>query len=202
MKLKNDESQKAPVAQPVVIDDPFDPAKLRIEHNFIDSVGILDTTTFIPVRKPHTQEFVRAHPSEEMRMPAAIIEFLGDRQSYLVIPSLVPALGKFVRPCLLVTAINTQDEVFLWKLKISNEGNSWNISHQAAADLAVKNWVQVTSNQAAGIYETSFSAAPLPEPKWPQLTFKEVLNIAFKGRLIDSLEHPTVRKLRGEIKWK
>jgi hypothetical protein len=38
----------------------------------------------------------------------------------------------------------------------------------------------------------------LPPPTWPELSFGELLKIAFKSRYIDTLDHPVLLKLRGE----
>ena len=35
------------------------------------------------------------------------------------------------------------------------------------------------------------------EPRWPTATFQEIIEIAFAGRLIDSVDHPVVKRLRG-----
>jgi hypothetical protein len=37
------------------------------------------------------------------------------------------------------------------------------------------------------------------EPEWPEVPFGELLRIAFRDRLIESLDHPVLRRLRGEI---
>ncbi len=39
----------------------------------------------------------------------------------------------------------------------------------------------------------------LPGPEWPQESLGELLKIAFKGgKLIDSVDHPVLKRLRGE----
>jgi hypothetical protein len=37
----------------------------------------------------------------------------------------------------------------------------------------------------------------LPEPDWPDVSFEEIINVAFRGNYIDSLDHPAIQKLRG-----
>ena len=37
----------------------------------------------------------------------------------------------------------------------------------------------------------------IPDPDWPELSFAEIFRIAFKDRLINSLDHPVVKRLRG-----
>ena len=38
----------------------------------------------------------------------------------------------------------------------------------------------------------------IPDPEWPDLPFNQLLRIAFKNRVVDSLDHPTLQRLRGE----
>jgi hypothetical protein len=49
-----------------------------------------------------------------------------------------------------------------------------------------------------GGYELQPAAYPLPDPVWPDLPVGEVLRIAFQRFLIDTLDHPLLKKLRGE----
>jgi hypothetical protein len=52
---------------------------------------------------------------------------------------------------------------------------------------------------ALGAYDVFEATATLPEPQWPDQSFQELLKVGFKDRQIDSLDHPVIRKLRGEI---
>lgn len=36
-------------------------------------------------------------------------------------------------------------------------------------------------------------------PRWPKEPFNELLRVAFKGSVVDSLDHPALKKLRGEV---
>ena len=47
---------------------------------------------------------------------------------------------------------------------------------------------------------TTFTRPPpsRPEPDWPDMAFNALLRIAFKGKVIDTLDHPMLRRLRGE----
>jgi hypothetical protein len=38
-----------------------------------------------------------------------------------------------------------------------------------------------------------------PDPMWPPLTFTQILETAFGSRFIDSLNHPMIKKLRGDF---
>jgi hypothetical protein len=55
--------------------NPFDPASLRLDQSYADTVGIKKLLTNVPVHKPYRQEFVRYRLT-----PAAIIEVKEDRE--------------------------------------------------------------------------------------------------------------------------
>ena len=64
--------------------------------------------------------------------------------------------------------------------------------------MAEKNWVRLSSNRQTGSYEAMVAKGEIPEPTWPDLTFEDILEIAFgKTHIIDSPDHPALRKLWG-----
>jgi hypothetical protein len=52
---------------------------------------------------------------------------------------------------------------------------------------------------ALGAYEVFQATGELGEPEWPAEPLAALLRVAFKDRYIDALEHPVLRKLRGEV---
>ena len=50
-----------------------------------------------------------------------------------------------------------------------------------------------------GAYDVYEERAELSEPEWPNLSFHEILKVAFKDHFINSLDHPVLRRLRGDI---
>ena len=77
--------------------------------------------------------------------------------------------------------------------------NPWWESALRAAQKAETEWVRVSANMQLGAYNVFAAAAELPDPTWPEITFSEVLRVAFKGRYIDSHDHAVLRQLRGEL---
>ena len=50
----------------------------------------------------------------------------------------------------------------------------------------------------AGAYDVLVASDSLPDPDWPpDLTFQDLLRIAFKDRSISSMGHPAIRRLRA-----
>jgi hypothetical protein len=52
---------------------------------------------------------------------------------------------------------------------------------------------------ALGAYEVYEAVGAIPDPEWPEVTMDEIVRIAVRGRVIDTLDHPVLKKLRGEI---
>jgi hypothetical protein len=65
--------------------------------------------------------------------------------------------------------------------------------------MAQKNWIRISANMNLGAYEVFQSSGSLSEPEWPDIDFTKILETAFKGRYITDLEHPALRRLRGEV---
>ena len=181
--------------------NPFDPKSLRLSQNFTETVGVKKLLTAVPVRKPNKQEFVRVHPDPEYRLtPAAIVELKDDREVYLVTPAMATELPGEFTTVTLFTAINRQGVLHLWPVKLPGPDGrqmEWHRSAAEAAELAMHKWVRVSANMSLGAYEIFQATADLPEPSWPDLTFDEILKIAFRDHVIDREDHPVVRRLRG-----
>ena len=48
-------------------------------------------------------------------------------------------------------------------------------------------------------YDIFEAAANLPEPIWPETTMDELLEVAFRGRIITGLDHPVVQDRLGRV---
>ena len=183
--------------------DPFDPAALRLDQSYADTVGVKKLLTTVPVRKPNKQDFVRVHPDPSYRLtPAAIIEVKDDREVYLVTPNLAPGLVGEFSTVTLFTTINRQGTLHLWPVKLpASDGrqNEWHRSAAEAAERAMKKWVRVTASMSLGAYEIFEASGDLPEPLWPDFSFQEILRIAFRERIVDRADHPLVQRLQGIV---
>ena len=182
--------------------DPFDPASLRLDPSYAETIGVRKLLITVPVRKPNRQEFVRVHPDVTYRlMPAAIIELKEDREIYLIAPPLAQALQDEFTPAILFTAINRQGVLFLWPVKLpgpDGKENEWYRSAREAAEKAANAWVRIKANMSLGAYELFEARGDLPEPEWPELPFREILRTAFRERHVDRPDHALISRLRGE----
>ena len=58
-------------------------------------------------------------------------------------------------------------------------------------------WVRVVANMHEKAYDVMEALENLSEPEFPELSLNELLRIAFKDRIVDKLDHPVIKKLRG-----
>jgi len=182
--------------------DPFDPTNLRLSQSFVETAGVKKLLTTIPVRRPSRQEFVRVHPSAEYRENFPIIELKDEREEYIVTASLVPELiGEFVIKTLYL-AINRQGTLSFWPVRLpgpDGKDMNWWKSGREAAVLAMKDWVRVKANMNLGAYDIFQPDGVIPDPEWPQRGFWELIKIAFRDHLIDRIDHPVIKRLRGQV---
>ena len=184
--------------------NPFDPASLRLSQDFTADLGVKKALITVPVRKPYKAWFFRVHPDEAYRLPTYVIDLKEENEIYLVDRPLWSELAgeSTFSPRLLHTAMNRQGVLFLYPIRLPGPDgklDDWSRSALEAVQRAQTNWVRVAANMSLGAYDVFEATATLPEPQWPEQSFQELLKVGFKDRQIDSLDHPVIRKLRGEI---
>jgi hypothetical protein len=201
--LGGSDNGSPPVAGTNPAPDPFDPARLRLSPNLTAALGVKKHLTTVPVRKPSKEWFVRCHPDEKYRLSTYVVDLKEDNETYLVAPDLWDHLAdeSTFSPRLLVTAINKQGTVFLWPIRLpGSDGrhDDWSKSALEAANFATKGWVRVQANMSLGAYDVFEASRNVGEPEWPTLPLNELLRVAFKDRYIASIDHPVLKRLRGE----
>ena len=152
------------------------------------------------MRKPSPQDFVRVHPAPEYRENFPIIEIKDESEEYIVTAGLVPELaGEFVTKTLFL-AINRQGTPFFWPVRLPGPDGKdldWWRSAREAAELAMKHWVRVKANMNLGAYESSWPRASSANPNGRTLGYWDLIKIAFRDHLIDRIDHPVIKRLRG-----
>lgn len=196
-------SEPTPPATPATPPDPFDPSALHLGADYAEGLGVRKVISTIPVRKPHKSEWFRVRPGPDWRLQTAILEVESgvDRAAYLVAKSLWSDLSEETSPALVLTCVNRLGDLFLWRVKLpgpDGRTNTWTESALRIAQAAETTWCRMVADMANGHYTHLEPTAELPKPKWPEMPFSEILRIAFRGRMVDSLDHPIVRELRGD----
>lgn len=174
---------------------------LRLPQNFEQTVRVKKAILTIPTRKPSKEWFVRTNPA--LRIETCVLELKEDREVYLVSPDLwteLVAESTFGRRAL-YGATNRQGVFFVWPVRLPGADgkiDDWNRSALEAASMAETRWIRVASNMSLGAYDVFEAQADWPEPEWPEIAFGEILRTAFKGRVVETLDHPVLKRLRGE----
>jgi hypothetical protein len=183
--------------------NPFDPDALRLNQTFAEKAGVKKLRTTVPVRRPNPQDFFRVCPDLSYRLsPAGIIELKEERETYLVAPTMAKELQGEYAAATLFTAITRQDVLFIWPVKLpgpDGKSNPWHQSAAKAVECATSCWIRMKSNMYLGAYETFEATGNYPDPDWSMLPpFQELLEIAFRGRIIGTPDHEVVRRLQGK----
>jgi hypothetical protein len=134
--------------------------------------------------------------------PAAIVELKEDRETYLITPAIAQQLPDEFAAATLLTAVNRQGVLFIWPLKLpgsDGKQSDWHRSATEAAEIAMTRWSRLKANMSLGAYELFEATGDLPDPEWPELTFPEILKIAFRNYYVDRLDHPLIKRLLGEV---
>jgi hypothetical protein len=192
----------APAGTPIGA-DIVDLAKLRLPQDFAATLGVKKALLHVPVRKPDRHWFIRVHPDPAYRLDCFIIELKDENEAYIVLNDIYSYVAEEAVAKTIFTAINRSGTPFLWPIRLpgpDGRQDDWNKTAHAAAELAMTKWLRVASDRTAGCYQIfEATAANLSEPEWPAEPFAHLLKIAFKDRLIDTLDHPVLRRLRGEL---
>jgi hypothetical protein len=184
--------------------DPFDPDNLRLDPEYLKTGGVKKLLTTVPVGKPNKQDFIRVHPDPDYRLcGVAIIELREERETYLVLSAYARQLEQqLFNRCNLYLATNRQKVLFLWPVKLPEPGgriSGWHSSGAEGAEKAMRQWIRVSANMSLGAYEFFVAENPLADPEWPARPFRDLLEIGFKGRIIEGPEHLVIQRLRGAI---
>ncbi len=189
----------------------FDLEKLRISPD--KKIKVTPVLNTIVVGKPNKTDFFRVRTGEgweDLEMFVFASNEGKDHTPYLVYPEtevakLLIELGLLI-PCkfymyqVYSTGILKIDYV---SQKPDKTGllNRYHVTHLQALEEAKNRWIRMYTNQEGGYYVWALAEDSLPEPVWPEkpATLGEAIEIAFRGYLIEGLDHPEIKKLRGKI---
>ncbi|HEX2573698.1 MAG TPA: hypothetical protein VH877_29375 [Polyangia bacterium] len=181
--------------------DPFDPTRFRIEQDYAGILGGEKMLTHVPVGRPNKQVWFRVNPDPNFVLDVNVLVLDGDNEVYLVEPAVAYQVPHEVVAKRLFVYVTTQGDLGIWTVKLPDADgklDGWNSSAMVAVDAAKKRWVRLVSNRNLGCYQPMFAKVNLADPNFGDRSFRDLLEIAFRGKVIDSPDHPVLRRLRGE----
>jgi hypothetical protein len=162
----------------------------------------------IGVRKPNDQEWFRARTGVDAEgqpwtMPASLLRRRVDGKYRLVDPDIAPAV-QMAKPMTLHFCITVEGTPLVFPVPDpGHDGRDYGYWETARGIVveAEGQWMRMWADQAAGVYLSERAKKDFGEGKWdstPPLV-RLWLKIAFgKDGLIADLEHPELKRLRGE----
>jgi hypothetical protein len=172
---------------------------LRLSTDTAGLTGARELLSHVPVRKPNSHEYFRVHPDPSMVFDTTIFVDKQERETFFVVPEMRGSLLGQTKPVLLTTAITRQGVVMIFPISLPMDGrsNPWYETARQAAEAAKTSWVRMAADMQLGAYRIYKAEGELSDPVWPEQSFRELLEIAFRGRIIDQVDHPVMRRLRG-----
>jgi hypothetical protein len=181
----------------------FDPSRFRLSQDFTAETGVVESVSSIAVRKPKRQEWFRAFDGPGWPFPTRILESQEDKDTiYLVANRLWSVLGDELKEKLLFLCLSRSGEVFLWPIRLVDpfgKPDYWSLTAREAAETAKTRWTRNTSDMNRGRYRVYTSGVDLAPVQWPSLSPEEIIELAFGDRMIEDIDHPILRRLRGEL---
>lgn len=201
-----EEPAAQPVAQPATsAPDPFDPSTYRVSQTLAAAAGVKKVLTDLAAIPPNKAWWVRRHPAPEYTLDTFVIELKEEKETYLVLPPLWPALvaeATFHRKTFHL-AVTMQGKPFLWPVRRpaddTREPDRWMKAPLEAIRLAADKWTRISWNVATQQHDV-VTCESTATPEWPDLPFRELLKLAFKNFVIDHRDHPVLKRLRGDMK--
>jgi hypothetical protein len=165
--------------------------------------------TKIPVGKPDIEVYFRTRtdPGWEGNLPIYIHHGAsGGDETYLVMPAAQKYLDEqnLLRRVRMFTLINQSGDLILMPIplpKSDGTTNSYNDGKLRAVTEGRTRWIRMVANTRTKGYDIYYPESKLPEPVWPAhpATFHDALDIAFAGKIIESMDHKLILALRGII---
>jgi hypothetical protein len=173
------------------------------DENALKHDMVADVVPPPEVREPRKREYLMVHPT--YARVATVVEYAlpgtMERGYYLATGRMKALIEEEdLRVVRLVLCQSLQTRAwFIWPVKLDRDGkeNAWNRSTERFVTDAKTRWARRVNRKTG--YGTKFAPGDHDPPTWPTQTWKEILQEAFTGRVIDSREHPVFLALEGRV---
>ena len=178
-------------------------ASLRESTDYREKAAARRIQLVVPVKKPGPHDFHRVRPGAQHRIDQIRLFVTEDKTFYAVDETVRDQLEEYLQPCMIVVVANRTNTVSLWPLRLpqdeDNRAASWYRSAIRAAERMETEWLKIVADMAAGGYTVTRPADQFPEPTWPEDSLQELVDRAFAHHLIDSLDHPEIKRIQGRL---
>lgn len=192
-------TEKLKTVLPITVGNPAAASSLAIDQSHMEEfANAEDRSSDVQCGKPPKGIFftVIAETGKPWRNRKFyfLLEVEG-RDPYIVAPDIAKQKKEedVIRPVLLVRYITMAGEEGLWALKLDppdGKSNRYNVSALNILEEASKGkWVRMVSAKGHYRYQTSKKTFEQVPPRFSDRSFDELVDIAYKDRIISSLNH-------------
>lgn len=180
--------------------DPFDLA--AVKKKAATPVAVKKTLVVGVQKKIGQNTWFQVCPRPDMHL-----------EGYIMDPGSV-ANGLFwVSPHVLQDVDDSTIRLYSLHLCISKHGSSlfwWAIGLPGVRDMECDRirreyatvrgtWMRLEWNEGSRMHDQTLVEAAWPDPNWPDASADELIRIAFRGRVIDTPDHPVVLQMKGLV---
>jgi hypothetical protein len=151
----------------------------------------------VEVRPPCAGEWFRVKPGDERRASTLALRDAGTGCVYLLPRELWPALGATLVPVCLRAWTNLTGRLAVWPIGLPTLEGGPELTLGptcVVAELAEMKWCRLRNALHGQGVILSTQREGLPEPEWPDVSFIDIVELAFRDRLITSLDHPVIHQ--------
>ena len=177
-------------------------SSVSLGDSFDTTIRTTKKSAGIPVAKPKPGIYFRTLPGEEYTFNALSIKEDDTGDIYILSRELADHMADeyLVRPRQFTLCVTSQGGLIVWPVSLPVDGqlDEYNKSALLIVEKAKEAWVRVVANRSVGSYEIYIAEGELGEPVVPSMSMEEIVATAFKDRVIDTVDHPVLKRLRGE----
>ncbi len=162
-------------------------------------LGVQSEKSEIPVGKRHDQIWIRVHPTYHRDFAMLVLKGEGSNKTFIpVTNSFAKQIEDDIKWMTLYIGTTRSHTPFVWPIRIvQDRKDTWAATERECAEKAMKKWIRVLSDQPSSCFYDREAQSIQVEPVFPKMTFNEILNVAFKGDMVMSMEHPAIKELYG-----
>ena len=199
--IGNEVDPNTPGIAPITVGNPNSAADLVIDQAHLEEYANPGSeSAIVECQRPPRGIFftVRPEPNKPWQNRAFyfLLEMPG-RDAYIVAPAIAKQQQEedTIRPVLIVRYVTMAGDEGLWPLKLNppdGKSNAWNTSALNILELAESGkWVRIVSGKNQKHYRHQLSKKTFEQvpPKFTDRPFTDLVDTAFKDKIVTSLDH-------------
>jgi hypothetical protein len=169
---------------------------LRQSQDYADYMGEAAMVSF-PVRRLKEGVHLRVNADPAYRLEGQYVAETKSAGTYFVFPHLRDAIAPLCRRVTIWLAVDGHGIYHLLMTKLPLPGqdlHEWYRTARVVAEAATQNWIKVTKSPGGEGWSYVPVLHQMFEPRWPDKTLNELLQIAFPDRVVSRIDHDLIKQ--------